>query len=278
MTRNQNHTWDGRPVEMLQLPRPPVRKSAHLSRQPTITTTQLCVACDLRENCRAPVPPTFPARSTSTFAVVATAPTPLDDRKGRPFVSRGGQILRKLAGEVGLDVDAGTWLNAVACSTEAPDPHHLDSCRVNLYGALHAANTRYVLLCGAVALGVWHPGLTVTRTRGQWFIWWEEDEFGGDVTRGWWVMPTYHPAAVLKQPSLRGELKDDLATFAAVVNTQTPPTPSIQCVTCGDPQTRWDRDGVGWCESCWTKRLKNKAVSVGRGRRKVHPDQAAFKF
>lgn len=274
MTRNTNFTWDGIPVEHLTLPRAQVRKGQHKQRVGVEETTRTCTSCELRAKCKSPVPPLYPEHPISAFAVVATAPTPLDDRKGRPFVSRGGQVLRKSAIDVGVDVDAGTWLNVVACASDSPEPEHIDACRGNLLWGLRAANTRYVLLAGAVALGAWHEGLTVTRTRGQWFIWWDE----GDEGRGWWVMPTYHPAAILKQPSLRGELREDLAKFADVVVNHRTPTPSVKCVVCGDPQTHWDTSGVGWCDGCWATRLKNRAVIVGRGRRKVHPDQAAFKF
>jgi len=226
----------------------------------------------------------FPTSPTSSFAIIGEAPGQLEDRKGQVFVGKSGQVLRKLAREAGLDVDAGTWLNVNACrppGNETPGVDQRAACRPNLLRGLHAANTRYLLLCGATATNAWRVGVKVTKVRGQWFIWWDEGEGVGGADaggrRGWWVMPTLHPAAVLRRGSLRDDLRDDLRAFAAVVNGGTP-TPSLACVECGEPQARWDADGVGWCEPCWGDKMKNENRGVRRGGRRVHKDQASFKF
>lgn len=278
MTRNPNFTWDGKPVEHLQLPRAMVSKSAHKDRVKTRVQTMSCRECELREGCRAPVPPMFPSNPTSSFAIIGEAPGQLEDRKGQVFVGKSGQVLRKLAREAGLDVNAGTWLNVNAChSNETPSVDQRAACRPNLLRGLHAANTRYLLLCGATATNAWRVGVKVTKVRGQWFIWWDEGGEDG-VRRGWWVMPTLHPAAVLRRGELRNDLRDDLAKFAAVANGTTTPTPSLTCVECGEVQERWETDGVGWCEGCWREMMKARDKGVRRGGKRVHKDQATFKF
>lgn len=280
MTRNLNFTWDGKPVEHLQLPRAPVSKSAHKNRIKTRVQTLSCHECELRDTCRAPVAPTFPATPTSSFAIVGEAPGQVEDRKGQVFVGKSGQVLRKLAREAGLDLDSGTWLNVNACrppGNETPTVDQRAACRPNLTRALHAANTRYLLLCGATATNAWRAEVKVTKIRGQWFIWWDERE-EGDVRRGWWVMPTVHPAAVLRRGELRDQLRSDLTAFAAVVNKLTTPMPSYRCNECGEAQARWDADGVGWCEKCWVAMVKARDRGVRRGGKRVHRDQASFKF
>lgn len=278
MTRNPNFTWDGKPVEHLQLPRAPVSKSAHKDRIKTRVQTLSCTECELRDGCRAPVAPTFPTTPTSSFAIVGEAPDAMEDRKGQVFVSKPGQVLRRFAREAGLNVDSGSWLNVNACrSNETPTVDQRAACRPNLTRALHAANTRYLLLCGSVAVSAWRTDVKVTKIRGQWFIWWDQRE-EGDVARGWWIMPTLHPAAVLRRGELRDQLRSDLTAFAAVVNGLTTPMPSYTCAECGGVQARWDADGVGWCEPCWMAMVKARDKGVRRGGRRVHKDQASFKF
>lgn len=283
MTRSQNFTWDGKPVEYLQLPRSPVRKGARADRPLARARTLGCTGCELRDGCRAPVPPTFPATPTSPFAVIGEAPGELEDRRGQVFVGKSGQVLRRFLREAGLDDTAAAWMNVNACrpsGNATPTVDQRAACRENLLRGLSAANTRYVLLCGSVAVNAWRVGMKVTKVRGHWFIWWQEDGGGdGGERRGWWVFPTLHPAAVLRQPGLRAELREDVKKFAAVVwNPKSVPVASLVCVECGGEQTRWDADGVGWCEKDWAAQVKAADRGVRRGGKRVHRDQESFKF
>lgn len=275
MTRSPAITFDGSPVEHLTFPRPPITKTAPRTRPLTRARTLACTACELRGSCRAPVAPTFPPAMTSSFAVIGEAPGQLEDRKGQVFVGKSGQVLRKLMREVGLDVDAGAWMNVNACrppDNRTPEVDERMACRPNLLAALTAANTRYVLLCGATAVSAWQGDVKVTKARGNWFIWWTGE---GDGRRGWWVMPTLHPAAVLRHGGLKGDLREDLEKFARVVNGETRAQYGVSttCVECGEPWTRWEDDGVAWCEKCWEKKAKAARKGVRRGKVRVHRDQ-----
>lgn len=271
MARDPRVTVDGDPVEYLDMPTSPVQKrDMHVARIKARGLTLGCSACGLRDGCNRPVPPTFPTTSNrALFAVVGEAPGQLEDRKGQVFVGRSGQLLRKLMRAEGIDVDAGAWMNVNACrppDNRTPEADERAACRDNLLRGLRAANTRYVLLCGATAVNAWRTGVKVTKIRGRWFIWADEDETGGRT--GWWVLPTIHPAAPLRKPGLKHQLREDLAEFAGVLRGELKPWYRVnaQCVECGEGVLEhWDHDGAGWCAKCWGKKTKQMKRKQDRG-------------
>lgn len=245
--RDHTHTFDGEEVEYLPLPRstPAPSVSPAVSRIHTLS----CRRCELRATCTRPVPPTIPG--AATWAVVGEAPGVMEDRKGRGFVGKSGQILRKMLRQAGLDLDEGAFVNVVACrppQNATPGVEHVDACRSNLVEALVAADVRYVLLAGAVATNSWYPGVKVTRVHGRWGIWWHGESTG----EGWFVMPTIHPAATFKQPHTAKTLREDIGNFSYVVRSGAPPPslPSVPCWGCDGLGEHWTREGVTWCPKC----------------------------
>jgi DNA polymerase len=222
----------------------------------------------------------YPDSLSARYAVIGEAPGAVEDRKGQVFVGRSGQILRRMLRESGLDLDAGAWMNVNACrppDNRTPEVEEREACEINLHSSLQAANTRYVLLAGASALSAWRRGLKVSRSRGAAYVWWDISR-GTPATVGWWVFPTHHPAAVLHQPHLKHEIRADVERFASVVLGEIPASHYLSnlCVECTDPMTRWDEDGVAWCESCWGRKLKK----ANRGKRvrgtRIHDDQGTL--
>lgn len=272
MTRSPNVTFDELLTEYITLPRSPVTKSPP-SRPLTRATVLACRSCGLRETCRRPVAPMYPTSLSSRYAVIGEAPGAVEDRKGQVFVGRSGQVLRKLMRESGLELEDGAWMNVNACrppDNRTPEVEEREACRPNLLSSLESANTRYVLLAGATALSAWRTGMKVSRTRGGVYVWWKTP------TIGWWVFPTHHPAAILHKPHLKREVREDIERFARVVNGEHPAAYYLSnlCVECTDPMTRWDEDGVAWCEKCWGRKLKqaNKGKRA-RGGVRIHDDQ-----
>lgn len=201
-----------------------------------------CQMCDLREKCTSPVPMTVPMmlshRSTGAtsgperkdasarthlrsstptglapFIVVGEAPGRLEDYKGKPFIGPSGQRLRKSLEYVGLDPNAGYYLNAVSCWPHGkPDKSHVRQCHDNLKAQLDAVDVEHVLVCGAVALEalVPHAKLSLLAGERMWI-----------PIHGKFLYPVFHPSAILRKKSRQArELwENELEFFAAdVVN------------------------------------------------------------
>jgi DNA polymerase len=85
--------------------------------------------------------------------VVGEAPGRIEDRENLPFVGPAGLYLRRSLVRAGLDERRGIYLNVVSCWPHgSPTQAHIDACRGNLYDQLQADDTRFVLVCGTVAL------------------------------------------------------------------------------------------------------------------------------
>ena len=156
-----------------------------------------CRRCSLRGGCRAPVPP----RGTmGPVCFVGEAPGADEDLAGVPFVGRSGQLIRRIIGEV-TPIEQPYFANTVCCR---PDQMNSDppmwaraACRPFLLRALAGATV--VVTLGAVALSAFSDR-KVSVVRGRPFRW-----------GPWCVMPSYHPAAALRNPELEPWIALDVA-------------------------------------------------------------------
>jgi uracil-DNA glycosylase family 4 len=146
--------------------------------------------------------------STPTWMVLGEAPGQTEDRKGVPFIGQAGKLLRRHLRAVGLDHNAGVYMNAVSCWPKGtPDDHHLMACRQNLIDQWEVCDAEYVLVCGSVALNALLPRARAKYARGQ-----------AIPIHGKVIYPVLHPAAILR--SHRSALEpwvDELARFRSLV-------------------------------------------------------------
>lgn len=145
--------------------------------------------------------------------VVGEAPGAEEDRTGRPFVGRSGQLLDRLLAEVvGVDRTGCFITNVVKCrppENRNPTADEVASCRPWLHQQVDLAAPSVVLTLGNFAsrllLGT-REG--VTRLRGRSY---EVDLGARSVT----VVPTLHPAAVLRGGAVpMAQVREDLAIVA----------------------------------------------------------------
>lgn len=235
---------------VLQLDPLPVFDNPTTARQRGIVRKGIleCVRCELRERCSGPVPFDGPMRAR--FVVVGEGPGKEEDRKGKPFVGPSGKLLRAMMAQAKLDVDEAMFVNTVSCAplvqhnkataVEAPHDTHMMACRGNLMAQMELAQTRYVLLAGSTALKAFRGDLKISEVHGQVFVWMGK----------WVVMPIYHPAAVLRDRSLKVPTAIDLERFYWLVEEEVEPTAflSDRCVKCGDFGDNMDPDAVPLCD------------------------------
>ena len=161
-----------------------------------------CRSCALRTGCSGVV--FGEGAPTARLVFCGEGPGAEEDRLGRPFVGAAGQLLDKMLAACGWDRFQHAYiLNVVKCrppGNRTPTPEEREACRPNLDAQLRLLQPRIVVLLGATALQTLiDPGARITRMRGAWI---QKD--------GVWYMPTYHPAALLRNPDLKKDAWADL--------------------------------------------------------------------
>jgi len=119
-----------------------------------------------------------------------------EDLQGRPFVGKAGELLDKMIGAIGLTREATYIANVVKCrppDNRTPTPEEARTCLGYLHRQIELIQPTVIVTLGATPLrelvGVSEG---ITRVRGQW----KRVKVGGREIP---VMPTFHPAYVLRQ-------------------------------------------------------------------------------
>jgi len=161
-----------------------------------------CTSCRLRAGCTQVV--FGEGVPTARLLCVGEGPGADEDRLGRPFVGRAGQLLDRILEVAGFSRKTNCYIaNVVKCrppNNRAPLPDEREACRPYLEAQMQILQPRIVVLLGATALqALIDPDARITQMRGQWI---ERD--------GVWYMPTYHPAALLRDPRRKKEVWEDM--------------------------------------------------------------------
>ena len=143
------------------------------------------------------------------LVILGEGPGANEDRDGLPFVGAAGQMLDNMLKHVlGLTRDQVYILNVVKCrppNNRNPQPDEVAACRPFLLGQLQAIRPKVILTLGSPAVKTL---LETTRgimsMRGRWQAW-----------EGVPVMPTLHPAYLLRKPEDKRLTFDDLKALRA---------------------------------------------------------------
>ncbi len=173
------------------------------------------------EKCTLNKCPYVPSYGPDTVRVVLVGECPGDSelRQGRPFVGRSGQLLDRIFDELEYDREACFIANACCCRPlphRAPNIKEIRACRSRLVREVKERSPQVVILLGNAALKALGSGqTTISSARGsaQW-----SNELDA------WVVPTYHPAAVLRSPSLYPDMLKDMRKALSLLHS-TPATP-----------------------------------------------------
>jgi len=134
---------------------------------------------------------------------VGEAPGEDEDLQGFPFVGKAGQLLTKMIEAMGLRRDDVYICNTVKCrppNNRNPEPDELLACEPFLKGQLGAVKPEVIVTLGKFAAqALLREQTPITRLRGQW------REYEGIP-----VMPTFHPAYLLRSPGEKGKVWEDL--------------------------------------------------------------------
>jgi len=142
---------------------------------------------------------------------VGEAPGADEDAQGIPFVGRAGQLLTKIIAAIGLTRDQVYIANILKCrppGNRNPAPEEVVSCRKYLDRQLELLRPRVVCTLGLVASQVLlQSSEPIGRLRGRVF---ERD--------GYRIVPTYHPAALLRNPSFKAPVWEDVQKVRRILD------------------------------------------------------------
>ncbi len=136
--------------------------------------------------------------------IIAEAPGADEDRTGRPFVGKSGQLLDKILAACGFTRQKHVFLsNILRCrppGNRTPLDEEVKACIHFLHEQIELVDPKIIILLGATPLKrvLNDDRLRITKIRGQWISW-----------NGRLVMPVYHPAALLRNPALKYPTWDD---------------------------------------------------------------------
>jgi DNA polymerase len=137
--------------------------------------------------------------ATGRVMLIGEAPGRDEDRIGKPFVGRAGQLLDKMLASIGLDRKTNAYITNVINwrppDNRDPTPEEAASCLPFLRRHIELANPGVIILLGAVAARHVVGGSEgIMKLRGRWM----EYRVGDHMVP---LMPTLHPAYLLRQPA-----------------------------------------------------------------------------
>lgn len=146
------------------------------------------------------------ARGTGSAGLcfVGEGPGADEDAQGFPFVGAAGQLLDRMIVAMGLTRDEVYVCNIVKCrppKNRKPEPDEMAACKPYLEEQLELVQPQVLVALGATAVqGLLGTTEGITRLRGKWKL------YRGRIP----VMPTFHPAYLLRTPGAKREVWEDL--------------------------------------------------------------------
>lgn len=165
-----------------------------------------CTRCRLHEGRTNAVP--GEGNPATEVVFVGEGPGFNEDRQGRPFVGRAGDLLVRLLGEIGWRRDDVFITNLVKCrppDNRDPQPDEIATCVPYLRRQLEALDPSLVVTLGRHSLARFMPGSAISRAHGTMLP--ADPDTGA---RHAIVFAMYHPAAALRTPAIEAAILADI--------------------------------------------------------------------
>ena len=147
--------------------------------------------------------------------VIGEAPGRDEDIAGKPFVGRAGQLLDRMLSAIGLseaDVHITNIVYWRPPGNRTPTPEEAQACRPFLDRQMELVAPDILLTLGGPAVkAILDTADGILKVRGRW----REIRIGGRTVR---VMPTLHPAYLLRQPEAKRQAWRDLLQLKAALD------------------------------------------------------------
>lgn len=137
------------------------------------------------------------------LVLVGEAPGREEDEKGEPFVGEAGRLLDRILFAMGLQRDEVYICNVLKCrppNNRNPEPNEVATCEPFLIRQLASIRPQVIVALGLFAVQtLLQSKMPISRLRGTW-----------QQYQGIPLMPTYHPAYLLRNPNGKREVWADM--------------------------------------------------------------------
>jgi uracil-DNA glycosylase len=172
-----------------------------------------CTNCRLHETRTNAVPGEGDPETEVVF--VGEGPGFNEDRQGRPFVGRAGDLLVKLLASIGWRREDVFITNVVKCrppENRDPQPDEIAACAPFLRRQLEVLDPAIVVTLGRYSMGTFMPGARISQAHGTVR---SVDPATGAASA--LVFAMYHPAAALRTPAIERESYADIAAVPSAL-------------------------------------------------------------
>jgi len=146
----------------------------------------------------------------ATLMLIGEGPGYDEDVQGRPFVGRAGQLLTKILQSINLQREEVYIANIIKCrppQNRNPEPDEIQSCSPFLMKQIQVIQPKIICALGAFsAQTLLKTDVKITALRGKFY----------DL-EGIKVIPTYHPAFLLRNPERKREVWEDMKKIAELM-------------------------------------------------------------
>ncbi len=160
-----------------------------------------CSACKLAQGCTQKVP--GQGDVNAPLMLIGEGPGEVEDQKGLAFVGPAGQLLTRMLSAISLPRERVYICNVVKCrppQNRIPLPDEAAACLPFLRLQAALVRPKVILILGSTAAKtILGENIRITRDRGKWF-----------ERKGVFLMPTYHPSALLRDVEKKKEAWLDL--------------------------------------------------------------------
>ncbi|MBI3158232.1 MAG: uracil-DNA glycosylase [Chloroflexi bacterium] len=169
--------------------------------------TAACTKCALHHSRKKAVPGAGPADAQIMF--IGEGPGFHENEQGLPFVGAAGKFLDELLAGIGLRREQVYITNVVKCrppGNRDPQTEELTACDPYLERQIQAINPKVIVTLGRFSMAKFLPHAKISAAHGR-----------PVNVKGRLVVPFFHPAAALHQPSLRPAVEADFAKLPDLI-------------------------------------------------------------
>ena len=171
------------------------------------TEVAVCTDCKLQHSRKNAVPGEGPVDADLMF--IGEGPGFHENEQGRPFVGAAGRFLEELLASIGMSREEVFICNVIKCrppGNRDPQADEIQACSKYLDRQIIAINPKVIITLGRFSMARYFPNARISSIHGR-----------ATVIDGRLVVPMYHPAAALHQPSLRRVVEEDFALLPDLI-------------------------------------------------------------